>query len=79
MAYYGPTWCAMYAPDMARVEARRILGEVANGEDPGGRKQAIRKAATVADLCQDYIEAAEEGRVLTRRRLPKKAQHARNR
>ena len=71
MAYYGPTWCAMDAGHGAR-RAQAYLGEVANGEDPGGRKQAIRKAATVADLCQDYIEAAEEGRVLTRRRLPKK-------
>jgi integrase len=58
---------------MARAEAKRILGEVASGEDPGARKQAIRKAATVADLCEQYIAAAGEGRILTRRRLPKKA------
>jgi integrase len=64
---------APWTPDLARAEAKRVLGEVARGEDPGGKKQEIRKAATVAELCEDYIAAAEEGRILTRRRLPKKA------
>jgi integrase len=64
---------APWTPDLARAEAKRILGEVASGEDPGGRKQAIRKGGTVADLCAEYIAATEEGRILTRRRLPKKA------
>jgi integrase len=64
---------APWTPDLARTEAKRVLGEVARGEDPSSRKEAMRKAATVADLCEQYIEAAEEGRILTRRRLPKKA------
>ena len=53
---------APWTPDMARNEARRILAEVASGGDPGGKKQEMRKAATVADHCDAYIKAAEEGR-----------------
>jgi integrase len=63
---------APWTPDMARAAARRLLVEVANGADPAGRKQDERKGATVADLCDDYLEAAKAGRVLTRRKLAKK-------
>jgi integrase len=66
---HGSPW----TPDMARAEARRILGEVVAGADPAGEKQADRKAATVADLCDAYLEAASAGRLLTRRKVPKKA------
>ena len=52
---------APWTPDMARAQARRILVEVAGGADPAGRKQDERKAATVADLCDDYLEAAKAG------------------
>jgi hypothetical protein len=38
---------------MARAEARRLLVEVAGGADPAGRKQDARKAATVAELCDE--------------------------
>ena len=64
---------APWTPDMARAAARRLLVEVAGGADPAGRKQDERKAATVADLCDDYLEAAKAGRVLTRRRAAKKS------
>ena len=64
---------APWTPDMARAAARRLLVEVAGGADPAGQKQDERKAATVADLCDDYLEAAKAGRVLTRRRAAKKA------
>jgi len=63
---------APWTPDMARAAARRLLVEVAGGADPAGRKQDSRKAATVAELCDDYLEAAKAGRVLTRRRVVKK-------
>jgi integrase len=63
---------APWTPDMARAAARRLLVEVASGADPAGRKQAERKAATVADLCDEYLEAAKAGRILTRRKLAKK-------
>jgi integrase len=58
---------------MAREEAQRLLGEVVKGDDPTRAKADARKAATVAELCDTYIEAAEAGRLLTRRRAAKKA------
>jgi integrase len=66
---HGSPW----TPDEARKKAREILGEVVAGADPAGEKQADRKAATVADLCAAYLEAATAGRLLTRRKVPKKA------
>jgi integrase len=63
---------APWTPDEARKEARRILGEVADGSDPGAAKQEKRKAATVADLCDAYLEAVEAGRILTRPKAAKK-------
>lgn len=64
---------APWTPDLARAEARRLLGEVTKGSDPAGQKQEMRKAATVAELCNIYVEAVEAGRVLTRRKTTKKA------
>jgi hypothetical protein len=58
---------APWTPDMARDEARRLLGEVVKGDDPAAAKRAKRKAATVAEVCDAYLEAAEAGRILTRR------------
>ena len=64
---------APWTPDLARAEARRVLGEVTKGADPAEEKQQGRKAKTVAELCDGYLEASEAGRVLTRRKLRKKA------
>ena len=64
---------APWTPDLARDEARRVLGEVAKGADPAEEKQQGRRAKTVAELCDAYLEASEAGRLLTRRRLRKKA------
>ena len=64
---------APWTPDQARVEARRILGLVVGGADPASDKQVRRKAETVAELCDLYLTDARSGRLLTRRRLPKKA------
>ena len=47
--------------------------ETVQGADPAAEKQAKRKAATVAELCDAYWEDAKAGRVMTRRRTPKKA------
>ena len=40
---------------------------------PPARSAEARKAATVAELCDAYLEAASAGRLLTRRKVPKKA------
>lgn len=63
---------APWTPEKAREEAKRVLGSVADGNDPAAEKTAKRKAATVTELCDLYIADAEAGRVLTRRKLAKK-------
>jgi integrase len=62
-----------WTPDTARDEALRVLGEVAKGNDPAAAKQAGRKATNVSELSDRYMEDAEAGRLMTRRRTPKKA------
>lgn len=64
---------APWTPDTARDEARRLLGDVARGNDPSAGKQAKRSAFTVAELCDLYLEDADAGRLLTRRGGTKKA------
>ena len=64
---------APWTPETARVEARRLLGEVADGVDPATDKQSKRKATTVAELCDAYLADAKAGRVLTRSKVAKKA------
>jgi integrase len=49
------------------------LGEVTTGADPAADKQTVRKARTVSELCDMYFRDAEAGRLMTRRRKPKKA------
>jgi len=63
---------APWTPETARHEARRVLGDVAKGEDPAGEKTAKRRSATVAELCDLYLADAEAGRLLTRRGKSKK-------
>lgn len=64
---------APWTPETARAEARRLLAEVAKGADPASDKTEARKAPTVADLCREYLAKAESGKLLTRRKMPKKA------
>ncbi len=64
---------APWTPDMAREKARELLGDVSKGLDPATEKGEARKAPTVADLCDKYWKDAEAGRLLTRRKIPKKA------
>jgi integrase len=67
---HGSPW----TPDTARAEALRLLGEIVRGIDPVAERKARRAAlsTTIADLCDRYVEDAEAGRLLTRRRVPKK-------
>lgn len=58
---------APWTPDTARDEAQRLLSEVVQGKDPAAQKLAKRRAATVAELCDEYLTAAAQGRLLTRR------------
>lgn len=66
---HGSPW----TPETARDEARRILGAVAEGNDPATDKRAARQAATVSELCDLYLADADAGRLLTRRGAAKRA------
>ena len=66
---HGSPW----TPETARVEAQRLLGEVKKGSDPAVAKHSRRLAATVSELCDQYLADAKAGRLLTRRKVSKKA------
>ncbi len=64
---------APWTPETARKEAKRILGSVVNGADPAAARRAKRHAESVSELCDLYLADAKAGRILTRRKKPKKA------
>ena len=47
---------APWMPETARIEARRLLGEIADGSDPQQRRFDDRAALDVAQLCDRYLE-----------------------
>jgi integrase len=63
---------APWTPESARRQARQLLGDVARKVDPATDKRAARKAHTVSELCDLYFADATAGRLMTRRRSPKK-------
>src|SRR5262249_40688284 len=65
---HGSPW----TPAQARVAAKKVWGEVATGSDPASDKLATKKALTVGELADLYLADVEAGRLLTRRRGPKK-------
>jgi hypothetical protein len=66
---HGAPWTA----ETARDEAVRVLGAVANGDDPAGVREVARNAKTVSELCDLYLADIKAGRLLTRRKVAKKA------
>jgi integrase len=48
---HGSPW----TPETARIEAKRLLGEVAKGLDPLEQRQQERKMMTIAELCDLYL------------------------
>jgi integrase len=65
---HGSPW----TPERARAHAQRLLGEVVTGADPALQRRLVRKATTVAELCDAYLADATAGRLLTRSKAPKK-------
>src|SRR3974377_572251 len=57
--------------EQAKDRARKLLSGVAEGRDPAGEKAEARAAVTVAELCDQYLDAAHAGLVMTRFGRPK--------
>jgi integrase len=55
---HGSPW----TPATARVEAKRILGLVAGGADPAAVKAEHRKASTMSDLAERFMEEHVDAR-----------------
>jgi integrase len=49
---HGSPW----TPEKARTEAKRKLGDIADGKDPAKIREAAKNNPTVADLCDRYYE-----------------------
>jgi integrase len=58
--------------EVARKLAIATLGEAVRGEDPAEERVTRRKALTVKELCARYVDAAERGLIIGKRRQPKK-------
>ncbi len=58
---YGP-----YTVDQARQRAQEIIRAAAEGRDPQREKVDLRNAITVAEMCDQYLEAAMANLVTTR-------------
>ena len=53
-------------PELARREAKRLLGAIASGEDPAAHRKAEARAMTLAALCDLYlVEGASHKKPLT--------------
>jgi integrase len=59
--------------EAARKLAIATLGEAVKGEDPAEERVTRRKALTVKELCDRYIEAADRGLIMGKGGRPKKA------
>lgn len=56
------------ARDRAKIEVAKVIG----GADPADDRDQLRSAASVAQLCDYYLTAADNGLVLGRKGTPKK-------
>jgi integrase len=61
LGLYGP-----FTVEQARTRAEELIRAVADGRDPRREEKQAKTEATVAELCDDYMEAARNGLVLTR-------------
>lgn len=56
----------------ARRAAKISLADVLKGADPAENKKLERGAMTIEELCREYLDKAESGQIMTRRREPKR-------
>jgi len=57
---------ATLTPKEARAKARQLLADASQGGDPSAKRHEAREALTVAELCEQYMQAARAGLVQTR-------------
>jgi len=57
----------------ARTLAKRALADVIKGGDPAVQRSEDRRAITVHQLCQAYLDAAAKGLILGKHEQPKRA------
>jgi integrase len=57
----------------ARKKATVQQGKIATGADPSAERKARREAKTVAELCEEYLGAADKGLIIGKGGRPKKA------
>jgi integrase len=62
----------IWTAETARVEARILLGRIAQGENPAEQRQLDHQAVTVKELCEQYLADAKAGLILGKKRRPKK-------
>lgn len=67
---FGLGRCSVLTPEEARKQAKIKLGAVAAGSDPAKEREESRRAPTVAEICDWYLEEATAGRLLGRRNRP---------
>src|ERR1700688_1072723 len=53
-----------WPPEMARKEARILLGRISLGDNPAEERRLDAKAITVKELCERYIKDAQDGLIL---------------
>jgi integrase len=63
----------VWTPETARREAKILLGRIAHGENPSEEKRLDAKSITLKELCDRYLEDADNGLILGKGRRPKKA------
>ena len=61
-----------WTPEMARKQARILLGRIAQGQNPAEERRIDARAITVKELCAQYLKDADNGLVLGKGRRPKK-------
>jgi integrase len=61
-----------YTVEKARERAEAIIRTAAEGRDPQREKSEAKQALTVAELCDEYLDAARAGLVMTRFKRPKR-------
>ncbi|MBM3490069.1 MAG: DUF4102 domain-containing protein [Alphaproteobacteria bacterium] len=66
---HGAPWTV----ETARREARRLLGEIVADRDPAAERDVERRDPTVAELCGQYLGAAQAGEIVSRLGETKKA------